>query len=397
MHFVVLGAGPAGASLAYLLARAGARVTLLERQTDFAREFRGEVLMPSGLDAIRQMGLGDALDALPQQHARQVAVYRDRKRLLQLKLGEGGPRAVSQPALLEMLVAEAGKLPGFQLERGFTARDLVTRDGVVVGVRGDASDGPREVLGDWVIGTDGRASVARKRSTLDRARTLQSFDVVWCKVPAGELRDEVRLYIGDGHFAVVIPAPDDRLQIGWVIEKGSFGALRRRGVEEWLGQLSETVSPDLAEHVARHRSDLTHPFLLDVVSDQLQEWSQPGLLLLGDACHAMSPVGGQGLNIALRDALVAANHLAPLAAGEADPAALLAASRRIQDERLPEVRTVQRLQGGPPRFLFQRSAFSRIAVGHLLPLLAKTGLLRPLAGLLLRRVLHGVSEVRLRV
>ena len=398
MHFAVLGAGPAGASLAYLLARAGAQVTLLERQTDFAREFRGEVLMPSGLDAIRQMGLGAALDALPQVAAKEVAIYRDRERLVHLPLGDGGPRAVSQPALLEMLVAEAGKLPGFRLERGFTGRDLVTRDGVVVGVRGDASDGPREVLADWVIGTDGRASVARKRSRLDRARSLQSFDVVWCKVPASEaLRNEVRLYIGDGHFAVVIPAPDARLQIGWVIEKGSFGELRRRGAEEWLSQLCETVSPDLAAHVERHRGDLSHPFLLDVVSDQLEEWTAPGLLLLGDACHTMSPVGGQGLNIALRDALVAANHLAPLAAGDADPAALLAASRRIRDERLPEVRAIQRLQGVPPRFLFQRTAFSRFAIAHLLPLLAKTGVLPLLFGAVAGRMLHGVRKVKLSV
>jgi 2-polyprenyl-6-methoxyphenol hydroxylase-like FAD-dependent oxidoreductase len=397
MHFSIVGAGPAGAALGYLLARAGAQVTLLERQTDFAREFRGEVLMPSGLDAIRQMGLGDALEALPQRAADRVAVFRHRRRLLELPLGEGGPHAVSQPALLEMLVGEAGKLPGFALERGFTVRDLLTRNDVVVGVRGDASGGPREVAADWVIGTDGRASITRKRSALDHSRSLQSFDVVWCKIPlAPDFRGEARLYIGDGHFAVVIPSPDERLQIGWVIEKGTFGALRERGVEEWLTQLCETVSPDLAAHIEKHRDDLTHPFLLDVVSDQLAEWTAPGLLLLGDACHAMSPVGGQGLNIALRDALVAANHLTPFCDGPADPAELLAACRRIQEERLPEVRRVQKLQGVPPRALFQRTRLSRFAVGHLIPLLAKTGVLPWLFASVARRMLYGVTEVRLK-
>jgi 2-polyprenyl-6-methoxyphenol hydroxylase-like FAD-dependent oxidoreductase len=398
VHFAIVGAGPAGASLAYLLARAGAEVTLLERQTDFAREFRGEVLMPSGLDAIRQMGLGDALAALPQRVAERVSLFRYGKRLLDLPLGDERPHAVSQPALLEMLVARAAAFPGFRLERGFTVRDLLTRDGVVVGVRGDAASGPSEVLADGVIGADGRASIVRKRSSLDRARSLQSFDVVWCKVPLPPgFASEARLYIGDGHFAVIIPSPDEKLQVGWVIEKGSFGELRRRGVEEWIGDLCETVDRELAAHLAKHRHDLSHPFLLDVVCDQLDEWTAPGLLLLGDACHAMSPVGGQGLNIALRDALVAANHLAPLARRHADPAALRDASRAIRDERMPEVRFIQRLQGVPPRFLFQRSAFSRFTVQHLLPWLARTGVLPLLFGAGARRMLHGVTDVRLRV
>jgi 2-polyprenyl-6-methoxyphenol hydroxylase-like FAD-dependent oxidoreductase len=158
VHFAIVGAGPAGAALAYLLARAGGRVTLLERQTDFAREFRGEVLMPSGLDALAQMGLGAALDALPQSRISRGALYRGAELLVELPFGDTGPRVVSQPALLEMLVRESARWPGFVLERGFTVRDLISRDGAVAGVRG--------------------------------------------------------------------------LQIGWVIDKGTFGELRRRGVAE---------------------------------------------------------------------------------------------------------------------------------------------------------------------
>jgi 2-polyprenyl-6-methoxyphenol hydroxylase-like FAD-dependent oxidoreductase len=397
MHVAIVGAGPAGAALGCLLARAGGEVTLLERQTDFAREFRGEVLMPSGLDAIRQMGLSRALDALPQTPVERLALYQGARPLFDLPLGAGGPRLVSQPALLEMLVAEAGKLPGFSLERGFTVRDLLTRDGVVVGVRGDADDGPREVAADWVIGADGRASVVRKHSPLDRARVLQAFDVVWCRIPAAAaIAKQVRLYLSRGHFTIILPSPDGRLQIGWVIEKGTFGELRRRGVAEWLAALCDAVSPDLAEHIERHRADVTDPFLLDVVCDRLEEWSAPGLLLLGDAAHPMSPVGGQGLNIALRDALVAANHLAPLAAGEPDPVATLAACRRIRDERLPEVRVIQGLQQLPPRFLFQRTAASRFTVRWLLPALARAGVLPLLIGFAARRFLFGATEVRLR-
>ncbi len=397
MHFAIVGAGPAGAALGYLLARAGGQVTLLERQTDFAREFRGEVLMPSGLDAIAQMGLGSALEALPQRSVARIALYQGARPLFELPLaGGGGPRVVSQPALLEMLVHESGKWPGFRLERGFTVRDLLTRDGVVVGVRGDSPSGPREVEADWVIGADGRASATRKHSPLDRKSEAQIFDVVWCRVPP--LQDhaqQARLYLGQGHFAIALPAPDGRLQIGWVIEKGTFGELRRRGISDWLGELARTVSPDLAQHLEAHRDAVGDFFLLDVVCDHLEQWCAPGLLLLGDAAHPMSPVGAQGINIALRDALVAANHLAPLAAGPGDARAVLEACERINRERLPEVRVVQRLQRVPPRFMFQRSAPARFFVNRVVPALARAGILPLVIGLGARRFLFGVTDVRL--
>jgi 2-polyprenyl-6-methoxyphenol hydroxylase-like FAD-dependent oxidoreductase len=400
----IVGAGPAGAALALLLARRGVRVVLAERHTDFAREFRGEGLLPGGVDALQQMGLGAELDALPQSQIDRIQLFQERRLVLMLDIPAttgvaAGPRFVSQPALLEMLVAQASRHSSFRFERGFTVRDLLREGPRVAGVRGDTHAGAREIAANYVIGTDGRASLLRRRSGLDREREAQSFDVVWFKVPLpGFLnsRRDARAYLGRGHFCLMFPAPDGLLQIGWVIEKGGFGELREKGIDEWLSQLAEHVSDDLARHLEECRYGLEHPFLLDVVCDHLDEWSAPGLLLLGDAAHPMSPVGAQGINIALRDALVAANHLGPALLAGGEPGALDDAARRVAEERLPEVRTIQRLQQVPPRVLFQRSAASRLLTGSVLPLLVRTGLAGVLFRSVFRRFAEGTTPVKLR-
>jgi 2-polyprenyl-6-methoxyphenol hydroxylase-like FAD-dependent oxidoreductase len=400
-HVVIVGAGPAGAALAYLLARRQIGVTLLERQTDFAREFRGEGLMPSGSEAIGAMGLGAALDTLPQTRLEAVELFRGTRRLARVTprdLNAPFPRIVSQPALLEMLVAEAARFPAFRLERGVTVRDLVHDGARVVGVRLDAAAGSRELRGDLVIGTDGRASVLRARAGLRPERAQQAFDIVWCKVPQPDFLDRTtaRAYAGHGHFALLFPSYDGRLQIGWIINKGSFGDLRRLGVEGWVEAMADHVSPDLAAHLRAVRGAITHPFLLDVVSDRLARWSAPGLLLLGDAAHPMSPVGAQGINIALRDALVAANHLVPALLAGAAPADLDAAAARTAAERQPEVAEIQRLQQGPPGVLFGPAWRSNLLLG-VLPLLARTGIVARVAGSVFRRFANGVTTVRLAV
>jgi 2-polyprenyl-6-methoxyphenol hydroxylase-like FAD-dependent oxidoreductase len=398
----IVGAGPAGAALALLLARRGIDVVLAERQTDFEREFRGEGLLPGGVDALQQMGLGPQLDALPQSEVDRIEVYQERRPLLTVEIPSitgvsAGPRFVSQPALLEMLVAEAGRFPSFRFERGLTVRDLLREGPRVAGVRGDTHAGAHEIAADYVIGTDGRASLVRRRSGLDREREAQSFDVVWFKVPLPDFfaARSARAYLGRGHFALMFRAPDGLLQIGWIIDKGSFGELRKHGLDEWLSQLAHHLSDDLARHLEACRNALAHPFLLDVVCDHLDEWSAPGVLLLGDAAHPMSPVGAQGINIALRDALVAANHLGPCLLAGREPAELDAAARRITDERLPEVKTIQRIQQIPPRVIFQRTAASRLLLGSVLPVLVRTGLAAVLFRSAFRRFALGVAQVKL--
>ena len=226
-----------------------------------------------------------------------------------------------------------------------------------VGVRVQGPDGESEVAARLVVGADGRASVVRK-AVPGRARTRENpMDIVWCKLPwpEGVPRRDLRAYIGGGHLLIAFEAPDGLLQVAWVILKGTYGDLRARGVEEWVREMRHHVDPELAEHLARHGTDIRKPFLLDVHTDRVEGWSAPGRLLLGDAAHVMSPVGGQGLNLALRDAVVAANHLAPvLADPTATPEAIDEAAGRIEPERGPEIDTVQRLAALPPKLLLRR-------------------------------------------
>lgn len=344
---LIVGAGPAGATLAFLLAGRGVRVTLLERETDFARVFRGEALMPLGVDALHQMGLGEILSELPTRDVESWEFYVDGTRLFRVdepreELGDRAVRVVSQPAFLERVVAEASRQPTLSFLPGTTARDLLTDDGRVVGVLADTTEGRRELRADLVIGCDGRGSVVRTRSGLHLELLPESYDVLWFKMPAPERlrgRCSVMMFGTVRHTALCYTSWDDRLQYALLLPKGGRRALRDT---DWAEELGEPLPDWLAEHVRSVRDRLEGPVRLNVLVGRCTSWSAPGLLLLGDAAHPMSPVRAQGINIALRDALVAANHLVP-ALGEGT-GALDAAARAVQREREPEVVRAQTLQ-----------------------------------------------------
>jgi 2-polyprenyl-6-methoxyphenol hydroxylase-like FAD-dependent oxidoreductase len=186
---LIVGAGPAGMALAYLLARRGVGVTVLEMHHDFARAFRGEGLQRSGIDAFRQMGLGEQFDRIPHTEMRTIEIYSAGRLVVRADatgLGRGQARLVSQPALLQLLADQAGTHPSFRLECGVTMRDFLRADGRVVGVRASADDGPREYRADLVVGADGRHAATRKHSGFPELSTPQVYDVLWLKVPYPE-------------------------------------------------------------------------------------------------------------------------------------------------------------------------------------------------------------------
>lgn len=401
-HVAIIGAGPAGALTAYLLARMGIKVTLIERHKDFSREFRGEGMTPGGMEAIRQAGLWEAFEALPSEPIRTMQMFARGKRFLNIDMGRILPanaqliRLMAQPLLLEMLAERCGAFANFTLLRGTVMRDLLITDGRVTGLRMGGEGGDFDIGADYVIAADGRYSAARKRLGLELEGQTQAFDVVWCRVPRVDpvKPGEAYSFLLDDYFGLAFPAADDHVQIGRIIAKGSYRQFRGQESDDWKDHLASVLPPPLADMFAKERDRASDPFLLDVVCGMLPKWSVPGLVLMGDAAHPMSPVGAQGINIALRDAIVLANRLGPLLLQGNGPEALDAAAGAFEAERRPEVTKIQAEQNGALQRLGRMQAMAPFL--RLIP----SGTLAAIGRFLLsrasiKRFIQGASRIEL--
>ena len=342
----VVGGGPAGMMLGLLLARAGVRTVVLEKHGDFLRDFRGDTVHPSTLRIMDELGLLDAFLARPHQRLKAVAGFFGEHRV---QLGDFGglPERYAFIAMmpqwdfLDFLAAEARKLPAFSLRMQAEATGLLTdADGRVVGVRGRSPEGEFEIRAELTVGCDGRHSTVRAAAGLAVEDVGAPIDVLWFRVgrdPGGE--DQALARVAPGHFVVTLDR-GDYWQCAFVIPKGQAEALRREPIEGFREKVVRTA-PALATHIGDIGSwdDVK---LLTVAVDRLLDWSEPGLLCIGDAAHAMSPVGGVGINLAIQDAVAAANLLGPkLLGGEPITEDDLDAVRR---RRLWPTKATQRVQ-----------------------------------------------------
>ena len=309
----VVGGGPAGAVLSLLLARKGVDVTLLEAHPDFDREFRGDTIHPSVMEIMEQLGLVGRLLELRHTEISSATVQTEAGPFRPLdfsRLDTKYPYITMMPQkdFLEFVTGEAKRCPKFRLVMEARVRELVEEDGVIRGVRYEGEDGWHEVRAVLTVGADGRGSRMRRLAGFEPIKTSPPMDVLWFKLPRKPEDPEGAMgFVGRGHIAILLDR-FDYWQAGYVIPKGTFPELRHEGIESLRRSFAELI-PEFADRLER-LEDWKQVSLLSVESSRCPRWYRPGLLLIGDAAHVMSPVGGVGINYAIQDAVVAANVLA---------------------------------------------------------------------------------------
>jgi 2-polyprenyl-6-methoxyphenol hydroxylase-like FAD-dependent oxidoreductase len=341
---IIAGGGPAGMMAGYLFARAGLRVTVLEKHEDFFRDFRGDTVHPSTMEILAELGLLDRFLARPYNPIRTAEISWN-GRLMQigdlthLKMRAPFIAMMPQWHFLDFLRDEAAVFPHFELRMEAQAESYLDEGGRVAGVRLASGEELRAVL---TIAADGRGSGVRQMLPLEDLGA--PIDVFWIPVPKDKPGTALRGAV-QGYRLIVMIDRGDYWQCAFVIAKGGGDAVKARGIEAFRDDL-RTVAPDLPNLDAAI-PDWDHVALLSVSLDRLTQWWRPGLLAIGDAAHAMSPVGGIGINLAIQDAVCAANVLAaPMVRGEAIDPYL----QRVQSRRMLPTRIIQ----GAQRAVHQR-------------------------------------------
>lgn len=309
----IVGGGPAGVMLGYLLARSGVEVIVLEKHADFFRDFRGDTVHPSTLEAIYELGLLDDFLKVPHQKLTSVSGV----------LGDFHFKAADFSCLpthskfvalmpqwdfLDFFVGKATQFPGFQLRMQHDAVHLIRAGKRITGVQAQTPEGPVHILADLVIGCDGRHSTTRKAAGFEVIERGVPIDVLWFRLTRHA--NDPEQVLGNLNYgkALVLINRGDYFQAGLLIQKGSFAEVQSRGIDA-LQQAIRQVAPYLGDRVDELK-DWDQIKLLTVQINRLRRWHTPGLLCIGDAAHAMSPVGGVGINLAIQDAVATANLLA---------------------------------------------------------------------------------------
>src|SRR5437773_4388328 len=354
----IAGGGPAGMMLGLLLARAGVDVVVLEKHADFLRDFRGDTIHPSTLELLDELGLLQDFLKLPHQEVHEINAQIGDVSLPVADFRHLPTRCkfiafMPQWDFLTFLAERAGRYPSFDLRMQAEVTGLIGESGRTVGVRATTPDGPLAIRADLVVGADGRSSVVRAKAGLRVQELGAPMDVLWFRLSRGP--DDPQQTMGRfdvGRIFIMINR-GEYWQCGYVIPKGSVEEIRQRGLETFRSDVVR-LAPFAASR-EREIRDWEDVKLLTVRVDRLRRWYRPGLLCIGDAAHAMSPIGGVGINLAIQDAVAAANLLAePLRLGRLTTDHL----RLVQRRRELPTRVTQGLQ-----VLIQRRVITRVLGG----------------------------------
>jgi 2-polyprenyl-6-methoxyphenol hydroxylase-like FAD-dependent oxidoreductase len=328
----IAGGGPAGVMLGYLLARAGIETLVLEKHPDFLRDFRGDTVHPSTLDVMAELGLLDSLLEIPHQELREIHGQIGDTEIKLADFSHLSTRCrflalMPQWDFLDFLAAQGRRYPTFQLQMETEVKDLIEENGRVAGVLAASPRREPRVAADLVIAADGRHSTVRARAGLAVQNLGAPIDVLWMRL--SKRQEDPPQSLGRLNFGRMLVMIDrgSYWQCGYVIRKGLFGEIQARGIEGFRDDVAR-VAPFLRDRLPE-LEDWNDVRLLSVKVDRLKRWWKPGLLCIGDAAHAMSPIGGVGINLAIQDAVAAANLLAqPLLDGRLAGRHLAAVQRR---------------------------------------------------------------------
>ena len=342
----IIGAGPAGVIAAYLFALRGVSVVLLEGEKDFDREFRGDTLHASSLEILEQLGLSDEI--LKQTHSRIEKLsltFADSEITMAdfTAMDTKYPYVaiIPQDKFLNHIVEKGKKLSEFKIIMGARVRELKVANGKITGVKFTCEGNEHELDAGLTIGADGRGSSARRLAKIDLGKTSPPMDVVWFKLPLpieSEIEEAVSGRIASGTMIVIINRKE-YLQVGYVIMKGGYKELRQQGIEHFHDTIKQ-IAPELG-NVITEIKDWSQMAILSVTTGRVERWYREGLLLIGDAAHIMSPVGGVGINYAIQDAVATVNILAePIKENRLSAVHL----EKVQKRREPAVALIQKIQ-----------------------------------------------------
>jgi len=328
----------------FLLARAGVDVVILEKHADFLRDFRGDTVHPSTLELMNELGILEEFLKLPHQEVRELAGKVGGETVKVADFTHLPTRCkflalMPQWDFLNFLVDQGKRYSGFQVKMRSEATGLIEQEGRIIGVSAKTPDGPMEIRASLTLGADGRHSIVRERAGLQVMDLGAPMDVLWMRISRRPTDPGQTLgHVESGKIFVMIDR-EDYWQCGFVIPKGGADEIRKGGIEQFREDIA-SLEPFLRDRLTELR-DWNDVSLLTVKVDRLRQWWRPGLLCIGDAAHAMSPIGGVGINLAIQDAVAAANILeSKLAAGNLGDHDLQA----VQQRREFPTRATQRLQ-----------------------------------------------------
>ncbi|PGK39835.1 FAD-dependent monooxygenase [Bacillus cereus] len=346
---IVVGAGPGGCILSYLLARSGVQTVLVERHEDLSKEFRGYFFQPLVLDLFNQMGLLQDILKLTYQKVEKFQFIDHKKLLFEICFNELAPPYnyginMPQDILLNFFIQKSSEFSNFTFLKSTQVRKLIESDGNIKGVMAKNKTTDLNIYGRLIIGSDGRYSTIRKSSGITHTNEKFQFDLIWFDIPRKkEVEHNLQMRIEDKGMLIYIPKGSDLVQVGWLIRKGEYSQLRKKGIDYFHEQL---IGSDISlkENLSTHLKDFSDCSILDINVSMADTWTKNGLMLIGDAAHTASPFSGQGNSLAIQDAVIAHDVIMKALIGQKEGTLSCEILKAFEFYRRPAVVKIQKIQ-----------------------------------------------------